>query len=124
MSEQFQRVNRENSFGEWCKIVLGVPQGSILRPILFSIFINDIFYFIEKVYICKFAESKSLYSIENNFKEVRTILKNSELIKVCLYGFKSGKMRLPNNEIKALLINRLNYTRRLYMKKLSRNSLV
>ena len=61
MSERFQRVNINNSFSEWCKILLGVPQGSILGLLLFNILINDIFYFIQEVYICNFADYNSLY---------------------------------------------------------------
>ena len=75
MSERFQRVNINDNFSEWCKIILGVPQGSILSPLLFSIFINDIFCFIQDAYICNFADDDSLFSIEDNLKEVKTILK-------------------------------------------------
>ena len=32
LSEQFQRVNINNNFREWYKILLGGPQGSILGP--------------------------------------------------------------------------------------------
>ena len=32
LSERFQRVNINNIFSEWCKILLGVPQGSVLGP--------------------------------------------------------------------------------------------
>ena len=39
----FQRVNIKDHFSDWCKILLGVSQGSILGPILFNHFINDIF---------------------------------------------------------------------------------
>ena len=86
LSERFQRVNINNNFSEWCKILLGVPQGSILGPLLFDIFINDIFYFIQDAYICHFADDNSLYSIEDNLKEVKTILKkNFELIQGWFY---------------------------------------
>ena len=86
LSERFQRVNINNNFSEWCKILLGVPQGSILGPLLFNIFINNIFYFIQDAYICNFADDNSLYSIEDNLKEVKTILKkNFELLQGWFY---------------------------------------
>ena len=60
-------------------MLLGVSQGSILGHISFNIFINDIFYFMQESYICNFADDNSLYSIEDNFEEVKNILKNNFL---------------------------------------------
>ena len=90
LSERFQRVNINDNFSEWCKILLGVPQGSILSSFSFNIFINDIFYFIQEAYICNFTDDNSLYSIENIFKEVKTILCTNASIKCianhqCIY---------------------------------------
>ena len=80
------KVNINNNFSEWCKILLEMQQVSILGPLLFNIFISDVFYFMQKAYICNFADDNSLYSIEHNFKEVKTILKkNFELLKVWFY---------------------------------------
>ena len=56
LSERFQRVNKNTNFSEWCKILLVVPQGSILSPLLFNIFINDIFYFMQDACICNFTD--------------------------------------------------------------------
>ena len=79
----FQTVNVNNSFSEWCKIRLAVPRRSIIGSLLFNIFINDIFHFIQEPYTCNFADNNSLYSTEDNFKEVKTIVKkNFKLIQV------------------------------------------
>ena len=44
----------------------------------YTVFINDIFYLIKEVFICIFADRNS---VEDNFKEVKSILKrNLELL--------------------------------------------
>ena len=65
-----QRTKVASSYSKWSEIIHGIPQGSILGPLLFNIFINDLFFVIEKSDICNFADDNTLYSCGANLKIV------------------------------------------------------
>jgi hypothetical protein len=60
--ERKQRVVINNSTSSWRDINAGVPQGSILGPLLFIVFINDILTDINST-MKLFADDTSLYLI-------------------------------------------------------------
>ena len=62
LSARRQRVVVNGAHSEWGDITSGIPQGSVLVPILFLIFIND----LPKVIKCSiklFADDAKLYQI-------------------------------------------------------------
>ena len=68
LSQRQQRV--VSSFSEWLEIILGIPEGSMLRSILFNVFINDLLLFIKETDISNFADDATLYACG---KELDTI---------------------------------------------------
>ena len=64
LSARTQCVRIQCSLSAYCDFTSGVPQGSVLRPILFALFINDIVNYTEKsVRVKIFADDTKLYAV-------------------------------------------------------------
>ena len=66
LSDRKQRVTIDGKYSEWTNIDAGVPQGSLLGPILFLVFINDIVDVVESD-IRIFADDTFIYRIMDLF---------------------------------------------------------
>ena len=70
LSERQQGTKVNNAYSTYSDILYGVPQGSILGPLLFNICISDMFYDIGICDIASYADDNTPYTSDFNLEEV------------------------------------------------------
>ena len=82
LTDRLQRTKVNAKFSSWGELLQGVPQGSVLGPLLFNIYINDMFWFIEQTSACNFADDTTLYACDMDIKIVLQRLEHDFLLSI------------------------------------------
>ena len=73
-----QRVKLNGTCSSWSEIIFGVQQGSIIGPLLFNIFLCDLFQFFPDLDINNYADDNTPHS--TNIKKCQILYSNGSLI--------------------------------------------
>ena len=84
-------------------LLSGVPQGSILGPILFNLFINDLFLFIDEVELANFADDNTIYTARKSVEELIKILEKES--KTAIDWFKMNDMIVNPEKFQAMILS-------------------
>ena len=66
LKNRMQRVKIMGTSSDWATINRGIPQGSVLGPLLFSIFLNDLFYLPLNSALVNYADDNHLCNSNKN----------------------------------------------------------
>ena len=70
LSNRKQRTKINSTYSKWHDILFGVPQGSMLGPLLFNIYLIDLFFVIEDTDIASYADDITPYLTDDTIEGV------------------------------------------------------
>ena len=102
LENRHQRVKINGSFSAYKQLSLGVPQSSVLGPLFFNIYINDLLLSIQDTDICNYADDTTIYACDDNLDNVIARLENDSII----HWFADNFMKLNTDTCHLLILGR------------------
>ena len=70
LTNRQQKTKIGNKYSSWRDILSGLPQRSILGPLLFNIYICDMFFLFKDIHVANYADETMPYIYDENIKSV------------------------------------------------------
>ena len=99
-----QCVKINNIYSSFQVLLSGVPQGSILGPVLFNIFINDLFFWIENAELHNFADDNTISAFADSIKDLVKKLECES--NTAIEWFTANGMNANAEKFHGIIINR------------------
>ena len=103
LSNRSQRAKVNSEYSSYRDVKYGVPQGSILGPLLFNIFLNDIFFFVKDSKITNYADDNTPYATEDSVEKLLDMLERET--NILLNWFKCNEMKSNTDKCHLIIVN-------------------
>ena len=107
-SDRQQRVKVAGEYSSWNYISRGIAQGSILGPLIFNIFINDLLFIVKRCKLSSYADDMQIFFALNDYREVESAI-NSDLELVDKWYDENGLKR-NNSKYQAIVMGKSDAT--------------
>ena len=104
LSQRKQRLKIGRSRGYWGNLSHGVPQGSILGPLIFNIFLNDVFHVLDKqCSLYNYVDDNTLVNSDAYILSLKSKLEKSA--NMASNWFANNHMKSNFSKFQAMILN-------------------